>query len=257
MQPEPMNPEATQAERMDEGVEHALATRRSIRGFLPTPVPHATIHHILALSTRAPSMTNTQPWHVHVLTGPARDRLCTEILAAHDAGETPPMDYEYYPKTWSDPYLARRREIGWALYGLLGIKKGDREATHRQHGRNYEFFGAPVGLIFTIDRALQLGSWLDLGMFMQNIMTAARGYGLDTCPQAAFANHHAIIRRQLEIPEAQIIACGMALGNIDPNEPANQLVSPRVPVETFTKFHTAPPLPPRAGPGAGEAAPQP
>lgn len=222
---------------MDPAVDAALTTRRSIRGFTSELVPPETVRHILAASSRAPSMTNTQPWHVHVLTGPARDRLCAEVLAAHEAGETPEMEYEYYPKTWRDPYLERRREIGWSLYGLLGIAKGDRAATARQHGRNYEFFGAPVGLIFTIDRGLAQGSWLDLGMFMQAVMTAARGCGLDTCPQAAFASYHAIIRRQLGIPKEQIVACGMALGHADPDEPANRLQTPRVPVEAFARFH--------------------
>ena len=222
---------------MDPAVDAALVTRRSVRGFTSQPVPQDVVRHILAASSRAPSMTNTQPWHVHVLTGVARDRLCTEILAAHEAGEAPEMEYEYYPSQWRDPYLERRREIGWALYGLLGIAKGDRVATARQLGRNFTFFGAPVGLIFTIDRGLAQGSWLDLGMFMQAIMTGARGYGLDTCSQAAFASYHAIIRRQLVVPDDQIIACGMALGHADPDEPANALETPRVPVNAFTRFH--------------------
>lgn len=222
---------------MHPAVDAALTTRRSVRGFTGQPVPAEVVRHILAASSRAPSMTNTQPWHVHVLTGPARDRLCAEVLAAHEVGETPSMEYAYYPETWRDPYLERRREIGWALYGLLGIAKGDRAATARQHGRNYDFFGAPVGLIFTIDRGLAQGSWLDLGMFMQAVMTAARGCGLDTCPQAAFASYHAIIRRQLSIPDEQIVACGMALGHADPEEVANRLETSRVPVEAFALFH--------------------
>ena len=222
---------------IDPAVSAALLTRRSVRGFTPEPVPRALIEQILAAASRAPSMTNTQPWGVHVLTGPARARLCAEILAAHEAGEAPEMDYEYYPREWAEPYLARRREVGWALYGLLGIGKGDREKTAAQHGRNYSFFGAPVGLIFTIDRRLGQGSWIDLGMFMQGIMTAARGAGLDTCAQAAFANFHAIIRRQLDIPPEHIVACGMALGHADPAEPANALVTKREPVEAFAAFH--------------------
>ena len=222
---------------MDPAVEAALLTRRSVRGFTPQPVPEEVVRRILAASSRSPSMTNTQPWHVHVLTGAVRVRLCSAVLAAHEAGEAPEMEYEYYPSTWRDPYLGRRREVGWALYGLLGIAKGDREATARQHGRNYEFFGAPVGLIFTIDRGLGQGSWLDLGMFMQSVMTAARGCGLDTCAQAAFASYHAIIREQLDIPAEHIVACGMALGHADPEEPANRLATQRVAVEAFAQFH--------------------
>lgn len=218
-------------------VDAAIASRRSIRGYLPTPVPEAVLREILAVASRAPSMTNTQPWRVRVLTGAARDRLCAEIEAAHDRGEHPEPGYAYYPREWGEPYLGRRRQIGWALYGLLGIGKGDRERTALQHRRNYGFFGAPVGLIVTIDRSLGLGSWLDLGMFLQNIMVAARGRGLDTCAQAAFMNHHAIIRRQLSIPEEEIVVCGMALGHANPAEPANALISPREPVEGFASFH--------------------
>jgi nitroreductase len=218
-------------------VDAAITSRRSIRGFLPRPVPRATVEEILAVASRAPSMTNTQPWRVYVLQGAARDRLVAETTAAHARGEQPEAEYAYYPSEWRSPFIDRRRQIGWALYGLLGIGKGDREATARQHRRNYEFFGAPVGMIFTLDRSLGLGSYLDLGMFMQNIMTAARARGLDTCPQAAFKTYHAIIRRQLGIPENELVVCGMALGYADPDEPANRLESPREPVEGFASFY--------------------
>ena len=223
---------------MQPEIAAALATRRSVRGFTTQPIEPSVIEQILELSARAPSMTNTQPWRVHVLTGAARGRLCTEILEAHEADLNPSIEYDYYPTEWKEPYLGRRRQIGWALYGLLGIGKGDREGTKRQSGRNFDFFGAPVGLMFTIDRDLRLGSWLDLGMFLENVMIAARGAGLDTCPQAAFANYHEIIRRQLAIPEDQIVVCGMALGYEDKSEKANELVSPREPVAGFTTFHT-------------------
>ncbi len=156
------------AEPMSVAVETAIRTRRSVRGFRPDPVPEATVRHLLELAATAPSMTNTQPWRVRVLTGAARQRLVDEIMAAHERGEHPTMEYHYYPKeALQSPYLDRRRQIGWALYGTLGIAKGDFARTKVQHGKNYSFFGAPVGLIFTIDRNLGLGSWLDLGMFMQ------------------------------------------------------------------------------------------
>jgi nitroreductase len=220
-------------------VDEAITSRRSVRGFRPDSVPTETVRDILAVASRAPSMTNTQPWRVYVLTGAARERLAGEVCAAHARGEEPEAEYAYYPREWRSPFLDRRRQIGWALYGLLGIAKGDREATARQHRRNYDFFGAPVGMIFTLDRSLGYGSWLDLGMFMQNIMIAARGRGLDTCPQAAFKSYHAVIRRQLDIPTHELVVCGMALGYADPEEPANRLHSPRDAVEAFAEFRHA------------------
>ncbi|HXD07308.1 MAG TPA: nitroreductase, partial [Burkholderiaceae bacterium] len=188
----------------------------------------------------APSGTNIQPWKVHVLTGEAKDRLSAAILAVHNDPEQLKQaqeEYAYYPRQWIAPYIDRRRKIGWDLYGLLGIGKADKQRMHEQHGRNYSFFDAPVGMIFTIDRILEQGSWLDYGMFLQNVMIAARGRGLDTCPQAAFTPFHRVIARELELPESEMIVCGMALGYADPNAIENRLVTEREPVTGFTQFH--------------------
>ena len=172
-------------------VDHAIATRQSVRAFLPTPVPRETIEEIFQLASRAPSGTNTQPWRAIVLTGAAKQRLSDAILAVYNDAEERKQhteEYAYYPTKWVDPYLARRRKIGWDLYGLLDIGREDKAKMHAQHGRNYVFFDAPVGIIFTIDRILEQGSWLDFGMFLQNVMVAARARGLDTCPQARLRN---------------------------------------------------------------------
>ena len=218
-------------------VAAALVTRRSVRGFLPTPVPRATIEAILALAARAPSGTNCQPWKVVVCTGATRDALTRDLLAAHAAQDgTHVEEYAYYPRHWRDPYLARRRKLGWDLYGLLGIAKGNRASTARQHARNYEFFGAPVGLFFTLDRDLEQGSWLDCGMFIQSVMIAARAFDLHTCPQAAFTPYHRIVRRHLAIPDGEVLLCGMALGAIDPAARANGLETVREPVDVFARF---------------------
>jgi nitroreductase len=219
-------------------IAQALLTRRSVRGFLTEPVPLTIVASILTLAARAPSGTNLQPWKVHVCTGAVRDALSRELVAAHFAatGEHT-EEYAYYPRQWRDPYLTRRRKLGWDLYGLLGIAKGDRAATAQQHARNYEFFGAPVGLFFTMDRDLELGSWLDNGMFIEAVMIAARAYGLHTCPQAAFTPFHRIVRRHLAIPDEEILLCGMALGYLDPGETANALNTERAPVEVFARFH--------------------
>ena len=232
----PITPEMTAA------VDAAITSRRSLRAFLPTPVPHQTIEEIMAVAARAPSGVNTQPWKVTVLTGAAKAGLSKKILAAHDANAAAGStgadvgEYEYYPTEWVSPYLERRRKVGWDLYGLLGIAKTDKARMHAQHGRNYGFFDAPVGLIFTIDRLLRQGSWLDYGMFLQNIMVAARGRGLDTCPQAAFIGFHKVIAEHLALPPGEMVVCGMSLGHADPSAPENQLLTERAPVASFTRF---------------------
>ena len=220
-------------------VDAAIASRRSIRAFRPDPVDRSVIEDILRVASRAPSGTNTQPWKVHVLTGAARERLSSAILRAlADPAELAQHkdEYSYYPEKWIEPYLARRRKVGWDLYGLLGIGKGEKEKTAAQNARNYIFFDAPVGLIFSIDRVMCQGSWLDYGMFLQNIMVGARARGLDTCPQAAFIQFHRIIRDQLGIAEDHAIVCGMSLGYADTTRVENTLVTEREPVESFTKF---------------------
>ncbi|MCH7936540.1 MAG: nitroreductase [Proteobacteria bacterium] len=219
-----------------ETVEDAIASRRSIRCFLPDPVSRETVTELLALASRAPSGTNIQPWRVTVIGGEAKTALSAAILEAHDGDGKHEREYNYYPLEFPEPYLSRRRKIGWDLYGLLGIERGEKEKMHAQHGRNFEFFDAPVGMIFSIDRMLEIGSWLDFGMFLENIMIAARGKGLHTCPQAAFANYHKIIRDRLAIPEDEVVICGMSLGYADHAAPENALVTEREPVKSFATF---------------------
>ncbi|HEX7006444.1 MAG TPA: nitroreductase [Alphaproteobacteria bacterium] len=216
-------------------VDEAITTRRSVRAFLPDPVPEATVRHILEVAARAPSGTNIQPWHVYVVAGEARERVCREVLAARERGEAS-WHYAYYPKTWREPYLARRRKVGWDLYGLLGIVKGDKEGMWRHFGRNFLFFDAPVGLFFTLDADMELGSWIDVGLFIQNVMIAARGQGLDTCPQAAWVEYHRAVHQAVGIPDTEKLVCGMALGYEDKSKPENKLVTEREPVDAFAKF---------------------
>jgi len=220
-------------------IDAAIISRKSVRAFLPTPVPRAMIEEILAVASRAPSGTNTQPWSVYVLTGESKDELSRKIVAAYDDPEeaaTHKEEYAYYPTEWRSPFIDRRRKIGWDLYGLLKIGKTDKARMHDQHGRNYLFFDAPVGLMFTIDRVMQQGSWLDYGMFLQNIMVAARARGLDTCPQAAFTQFHRIIMKHIDAPPQQMLICGMSLGHADPNAVENTLVTEREPVSGFAHF---------------------
>ena len=217
-------------------VAEAITGRQSIRAYKPDPVPRETIERLLAIAGRAPSGSNIQPWKVRVLTGAAKDRLTAELVRRHASGDNGTWEYQYYSDVWREPYLARRRETGWGLYGLLGIPKGDRAASRAYQGRNFEFFGAPVGMIFTIDRDLARGAWIDYGMFLQSLMIAARAERLETCPQAAFCVFHDVIQRLLAIPESEMVVCGMALGYADPGDKVNTFRTAREEVAAFTQF---------------------
>ena len=222
-----------------QAVDAAITSRRSMRAFLPTPVVREDIEAILNVAARAPSGTNTQPWRVYVLTGERKTQLSEAILAAYlDPQEAArhTEEYNYYPREWKSPFIERRRKVGWDLYALLGLTRDNKAGMAAQHGRNYRFFDAPVGLVFTIDRVMEQGSWLDYGMFLQNIMVAARGRGLDTCPQAAFTQFHRIIAGQLQLPDNEMVVCGMALGFADSDKIENTLITEREAVSGFTHF---------------------
>jgi nitroreductase len=220
-------------------VDAAISSRRSIRAFLPTPVAEEDIAAILEVAARAPSGTNIQPWKVTVVTGAARQRLVDAIRQVYldkQAAAQHTEEYAYYPREWVSPFIERRRKVGWDLYALLGLGRDNKQGMAAQHARNFQFFDAPVGLIFTIDRVLEQGSWLDYGMFLQNVMVAARGRGLDTCPQAAFTQFHRIIAEQLELPANEMLVCGMALGYADESKIENTLITERAPLVQFARF---------------------
>jgi nitroreductase len=218
-------------------VDEAIESRRSVRAFLPDPVDESTIRTILEVASRAPSGTNMQPWRVYVTSGALKQRLTDAILNSGIRAEKAKWDeYKYYPDQFFEPYYARRRAVGFALYSTLGIGRRDVNQMREQHDRNFVFFDAPVGMIFTIDRRLNQGSWIDYGMFLQNIMVAARARGLHTCPQAAFAPYHNQIRPVLDIPPEEIVVCGMALGYEDPSKPENQLRTERAPLDEWVVF---------------------
>lgn len=224
-------------------VDAAITSRMSTRAFLPKPVPRETLEHLLALASRAPSGTNTQPWRVYVMQGASRDTLVDKVCAAHDALRADPSlageyreAYDYYPEQWVSPYIDRRRENGWSLYGLLGITKGDKDKMHAQHQRNFRFFDAPVGLMFTVDTVMGRGSLVDYGMFLQSLMVAARGHGLHTCPQAAWNGFAKIILPHIGAGTGEMLVCGMALGYADPEDKVNGFHTPREPVASFTHW---------------------
>ena len=220
-------------------VDAVIDGRHSCRAFLPTPVSREAVADILRIAARAPSGTNIQPWKAWVLTGESKSRLEERLLAAFDDPEeaaTHSDPYQYYPKKWQAPDVDRRRKVGLDLYGLLGIQKGDAKRMHEQHARNYTFFNAPVALIFSIDTVLEQGSWLDYGMFLQTVMLAAKGRGLDTCPQVAPIQFHRIIREHLELPDTETLVCAMALGYGDPAAIENSLRTERAPLEEWVRY---------------------
>ena len=221
----------------------AITSRMSVRAFTKDAVSKEVILKLLNISARAPSGTNTQPWKAYVVEGKALEELCGKVCAAYDAIAANPElakeyqpAYDYYPAKWCSPYIDRRRENGWGLYGLLGITKGDKDKMHAQHRKNFEAFGAPVSLFFTIDKELGKGSMLDYGMFLQNIMVAARGEGLDTCPQAAWNDYAKIILPMIGAKENEMLVCGMALGYANKNDIVNGFHTPRVSAEDFTTW---------------------
>jgi nitroreductase len=221
----------------ENAAEAAIVSRRAIRGFRPDPVPRAVVEHLLDVAARSPSGTNMQPWKVIALAGEPLERFRTDLVAAFERGEEAPGgERAYYTNPMPEPYLARRRKIGWDLYGHLGIARGETGKMRAHLANNLRFFGAPVGLMVLIDKRMEIGSWIEMGMFLQSLAIAARARGLDTCHMAVFAEFPATVRRLLAIADEDSIVCGVALGHEDTSAPANRLRTERVAAAEFTAF---------------------
>lgn len=217
-------------------VSDAVITRRSLRAFTGQAVPQQVLEDIFTTAARAPSGTNMQPWRVRVLRDEALQKVSEAVLADYDADVPYNDEVSYYPDRFFEPYLSRRRKVGWDLYTLLGIAKGEKEKMKAQHRRNFEFFSAPVGAVFTIHRDLNTGSWLDYGMFLQNVMLLAREAGLHTCPQAAFCGYHTALRKALALDDSEIVVCGMSIGYADLEAVENSLETERAPLSDYVEF---------------------
>jgi nitroreductase len=224
-------------------VRDAVASRFSCRAFLPTPVPLATVRDIVDRAARAPSGGNLQPWRVHALAGAPLEDLKARIRPSaptNPRGEG--AEYQVYPEPLKEPYSARRRDVGAKLYHAIGIAREDRAARYRQYARNFELFGAPVGLFFSIDRTMGPPQWSDLGMFVQTVMLLARGEGLHTCGIEAWTHWHKTVSACLDLPDEHMLFCGMALGYADPAAPINAWRAPRDGVDGFAAFFGFPEL---------------
>ncbi len=224
-------------------VDAAILSRFSARAYLNKPVEKSGLEDVLQVAARAPSGTNTQPWKVYVVQGATKDKLVNEVCDAHNAMATHPElateyaeEYDYYPSKWVSPFIDRRRECGFGLYGVLGIGKGDKDKMHLQHQRNYKFFDAPVGLMFTLNRVMGRGSLLDYGMFLQSVVVAARARGLHTCPQAAWNHFSKIIFKHVGAGDNEMMVCGMALGYADEAALVNTFKTTRVDANDFTHW---------------------
>jgi len=220
--------------KADAMVDEIIRSRRAVRDFRPTPVARALIAEVLDLARCAPSNSNTQPWRVHVLEGEPKRLLSEALMRSHEQDALPPS--RHFPDELPAACKARQAEFGARYYAALGIDRGDAEARYRQTGRNYAFFDAPVGLIFTIDERLTRHSWLDFGMFLQTLMIAARSRGLDTCPQVSFVRHEPVIKDFLQLPREDAVVCGMSMGYARPEAALNRLAMPREPVKAFAVF---------------------
>ncbi len=213
-----------------------IRERKSCRAYLNKQVDSELIHSILETARWAPSGVNHQPAKVAVLRSETKNKLSSELIKKFDANILPNPDYEYCPKTWPDLYKSRRKACGLALYSSLGISLEDAEKKKDHRRTNYHFFHAPVGLIILIDRNLPKGSWMDVGMFIQNILLAAQKFGLSTCPQATFAEYPDVVREVLDLQDVDVV-CGIAMGYEDPMHPLNSYRTAREPVDCFTKWY--------------------
>ena len=216
-------------------IDNVIRARRTTRAFRPDEVSRAQVREILELGRTAPSTFNTQPWRVHVLAGTAKKALSEALVQAHTANTYPP--YASLPSPAPAAVAARQDDFGRRYYAVLGIDRGDMAARSRQTARNFVFFGAPVGLIFTIDAALTKHSWLDFGMFLQNVMLGAQARGLATCPQVSFVRYQSVITAQLGLALEELVVCGMSLGYADDGAALNRMEMPREPVDAFATWH--------------------
>ncbi len=215
-------------------VDNVIRSRTTVRAFRPDPVRRSQVTEILEVARMAPSNFNTQPWHVHVLVGAAKRALSEAISRAHSAN-TYPL-FSPFPQPPPLDCAARLDDFGRRYYAALGIDRADMTARARQTGRNFLFFDAPVGFIFTIGSTLTKHSWLDFGLFLQNLMLAAHARGLATCPQVSFVRYQSIIAEQLRLAPEESVACGMSLGYADEHAAVNRLGMPREPLEAFTRW---------------------
>jgi len=217
-------------------IKEAIEGRISVRAYLDKHVPKSIITEVLDTARWAPSGTNTQPWKVAVAQGQSKQAITNALLDAARNNVKPNPDYLYYPEEWVEPFKGRRFQCGMDLYKALDIKREDKEKRLEASLANYRFFGAPVSLFFFIDKVMNKGSWVDMGMFIQNVMLAARGHGLGSCPQASTSDYPDLVRDILDVSDQYSLICGLSLGYPDYEMPVNQYRTSREDVDSFTTW---------------------
>jgi len=218
-------------------IDELIRERRSKRAFLDRPIPLDTVKEILSTAKYAPSSSNTQPWRCYVLTGEARERVTraavAEFRAHHD---TLAPEYPFFPQPMHDPYASRFNTFRGQLGDAQGVHRSDKTGRMRDVERQFLFFDAPVGIIFTMDRRLEWASFLCYGCFLQNVMLGAKGRGLDTCPQQIWSLQHHILRDELGIAEGEMVIAGMSMGWADNSKPENRMTLQKLELEHFASF---------------------
>lgn len=217
-------------------IKQAILERQSIRAFEDRDVDKEIIRAILDAARWTPSGVNTQPWQIEVVSGASKQKISDAILATREESGAKP-DYDYYPAEWREPYKARRKACGLALYGALEIGREDRDKMIEATNNNFRFFDAPVGMFFFMDKDMGQGSWLDMGMLLQSIMLLAKEHGLDTCPQASLAENPDVVREILGVSDDKLLVCGLSMGYAKKDAAVNQYRTERLAVDEFTHWH--------------------
>ena len=216
--------------------ERLVSERKSIRAFLSARVDQALVERICSAARRAPSGANLQPGTYHVLTNEPLARLTSHLAEAVSEGRPMDSEYSYFPDPMPTELKDRQRKAGYALYSALGIDRRDIAGRREQFARNYAFFGAPVGVVVTIDRRMGKGCFMDLGMSIMTFLLAAHSEGLGATGIGALANYGKTVHQHLALPEHEMVVCGIALGHPDTQAPVNTFRTERCALSEFTSF---------------------
>ena len=217
-------------------IKEAIEKRFSVRAFTKEIPDIETIKAILKTAGTAPSGGNIQPWKVYVLSENTKNELSKKTLYNFDNGVQEDIEYDIYPKPLADEYKKRRYECGADMYNALAIGKDDLDSRFKQIRENYSFFGAPLGMIITIDKSFGKNGWGHVGMFLENLWLSAIDHGLGICLQESWSIYPKTVKEFTKHPDNEIVWCGVAVGYEDSSNPINQYRTKREDLDSFVKF---------------------